>query len=121
MTNELTPEIRERMAALLNRYRQTLLERVTQAEAAWQKVDAQQQPQESLLELVRLIHGLSGSGTLYGYAKLSQESRDLELLLRPLVETQTLPDTPLRQRIQDAMARVKLASAAPDAPTSFDA
>lgn len=106
------PVWRDEMQLLGARYAAQLPARIGKIEAIWcalEKKFAQDESDESefapdrvldsanttspdeseisFFELYRLVHNLSGSGTIYGFPTLSEAAHQLEVLLLPLTES----------------------------------
>ncbi len=76
----------------------------------WRRVEAGEPAADDLPTLVRLVHGLAGSGATFGYPAVSKVGQDLEAAVSPIAETQK-PVT-ARQRKHVAELLVSLRHAA---------
>lgn len=108
------PDIQARLLRLQQDYTRRLPDKIGEIEQLWQTV--QEQPEtDSLQQLARLCHTLAGSGTSYGFAEVTEQCRQLEQLLRPVVEQDRPLDAALSQQIKHHLLHLTaLANQAPD-------
>lgn len=63
-----------------------LPDRLREIDEAWSRVQASAWSPETLKELHRLVHSLSGAGTTFGFPEVTRTSRDLERFLRSVLD-----------------------------------
>lgn len=68
-------------------YRRSLPQRLAQVCVLWQQALNGENPAEALAKLERCAHSLAGSGGTFGYARLGDAARKLELTVNPLVDS----------------------------------
>jgi len=66
-------------------YVQQLPGKIMELERIWERIQRRQNTMEHLLELRRLVHSLTGSGTSFGVKEISENARRMELLLDMIV------------------------------------
>lgn len=85
-------DIQQQLTALRLEYASSLKQRVEQIIEDLNSLSSHADPVTSLNDMFRQIHSLSGSAASFGYSRLSESCRQLELTLKEDVNRQTLPD-----------------------------
>lgn len=85
-------EIQQQLASLRDEFSANLVQRVDQMITDLNSLKSQADPFSSLDEIFRQFHNLSGSAGTFGFNRLSEQSRQLELILKEFINNHTLPD-----------------------------
>ncbi len=81
-----TTEIEQQLQQLAREYSESLSERLGSIAITIDQLEAGRVPAGGLKELYRQVHKLSGSAATFGYPKLGQSARQLELDLRFIID-----------------------------------
>lgn len=85
-------EIQQQLASLRDEFSANLVQRVDQMISDLNLLKSQADPLGSLDEIFRQFHNLSGSAGTFGFNRLSEQSRQLELILKEFINNHALPD-----------------------------
>ena len=91
-------------------YAAALPGRVAQIEELWQRLVAEEVPPAGLEELIRMAHGIAGSGSTFGFAQASHAARELEYALQPYQAAGALPTATQREGVAGLIANLKQAA-----------
>ncbi len=106
--------LEEELKDLWTSYAEQLPQRVDQIERLWNSWQDDQGNLEHLKTMRRLVHGLAGSGTMFGFAAVSDAARSLEQCLDSILEN---PHPASADRVTSLLlklTRVASESASPD-------
>lgn len=100
--------------ALSADYRARLPARLDDIESSWQSLCTGGWDLEALRSLHRAVHGIKGSGKVFGLPAVSEEAASVEADLETLMERTELPQAEALQRVASGLARLRarVASAA---------
>ncbi len=86
----LTPlHLQQQLSELRNAYLAQLPQKLAQLNETWAQLQTDWVA-ESAMSLHRQLHSLAGSGTTYGFPRITDEARSLESFIKPCVEDGTL-------------------------------
>ncbi len=106
----------EKMAELSDRFGRRLDAKVDKVEEAWNAFGG---GVSELRDLYRLIHTLAGSGTTFGYSRVSASALAIEEILLPVLGPVLAARSRMSagecRRVQELMAQLRLAIGTPDA------
>jgi|KBSMisStandDraft_5_1062788.scaffolds.fasta_scaffold76956_2 HPt (histidine-containing phosphotransfer) domain-containing protein len=88
-------------------YASTLPGRIAGMDQMWRAIARHEAAPDDLDRLVRVAHGLAGSGAVFGFDRLSVEARTLELELQVLLSSRTIASDGRKASIDAAIARVQ--------------
>ena len=88
-------------------YASTLPGRIAGMDQMWRAIAGHESEPDDLERLVRVAHGLAGSGAVFGFDRLSVEARTLELELQVLLASHTIASDGRKASIDAAIARVQ--------------
>jgi HPt (histidine-containing phosphotransfer) domain-containing protein len=88
-------------------YSNTLPGRIAGMDQMWRAIAGHESEPDDLERLVRVAHGLAGSGAVFGFDRLSAEARTLELELQVLLASHTIASDGRKASIDAAIARVQ--------------
>ena len=74
----MSPAMKEKMAQLRQSYRRMLPEKLAEIQGLWVRAGMKPGRDPAWLELHRKVHSLSGSGTTFGFSRLTQKAQELE-------------------------------------------
>jgi HPt (histidine-containing phosphotransfer) domain-containing protein len=103
--------IRTVISELRDDYASALPGRVAQIEQLWRRLVAEEAPPAELEELIRMAHGIAGSGATFGFAQASHAARELEYSLEPYQAAGALPAAAEREGVAGLIATLKQAAA----------
>lgn len=83
-----TPGLQEKLRLLVESYAAKLPDKIDQIDQMWGQLQSERN-EESLQTLHRMVHSLTGSGKIFGFAELSRVARDLEEDLKGMVKSKT--------------------------------
>ena len=98
------------IAALRDDYASKLPGKIVEIEELWRRLLAGDAPVAELRDVVRMVHGIAGSGTTFGLAAASAAARELGRFLEPIHAAGRLPDTVERERVAALIAALKQAA-----------
>lgn len=113
-----TAALQAALKALSADYAAKLPEKLGQIEQAWERLQQEGWNAESLGDLHRMVHSLSGSGRTFGFTLLSDVARNLELRLKQLAQGQKAPDEAEAHHIQVLLSELRQVSFSGDTSTS---
>ncbi|MDZ7661373.1 Hpt domain-containing protein [Thiohalophilus sp.] len=105
MRNKPT-DIQRRLEQLHNNYARQLPAKIEAIQCSWQGL-ADNMTADGLEQLMRQCHTLAGTGTSYGFARVTEHCRAIEQLLRVVIEQKRTPDTTLSQQINHHLTQLK--------------
>jgi len=82
--NPMQADVEQRLARLREDYARALPAKLDALEAGWR--EARHGGAGPWQELIRLAHNLAGSGASYGFSKLGDVARELELVIAGFLE-----------------------------------
>ena len=82
-------DTKERFENLRDRYAADLSEQVNNIQKYWHILINDPGDQESIQNLLKICHGLAGTGSSFGFTQLSEHTREIEHFLRPVSEKNT--------------------------------
>lgn len=82
-------ELEEKLNKLREQYAAELPEQVTDIYKYWQQLINNPGDQETIQQLLKICHSLSGTGASFGFTLLSEHTREIEHFLRPISEQNT--------------------------------
>ncbi|MBL7005140.1 MAG: Hpt domain-containing protein, partial [Gammaproteobacteria bacterium] len=85
-------DIRQQLELLRKEFASSLVGRVNQLINDLGSLTDKLNPDVSLQEIFRNLHSLSGSAGTFGFNRLSEQARQLELIVKEFSQTHTLPD-----------------------------
>ncbi|MDH4284655.1 MAG: diguanylate cyclase, partial [Gallionellaceae bacterium] len=106
------------LKALSDDYAAKLPEKLGQIEQTWKRLQQEGWNVESLGDLHRMVHSLTGSGKTFGFTLLSDVARNLEMRLKQLVQGQKAPDEEEAKRIEVLLSELRQVSLSRDVPAS---
>ncbi len=99
MVNSTASDVLEKLAALVAKFHQQLPDKIDEIDKLWNKIIENKASNKELVDLHLLIHSLAGSGGTFGATAISHLARDIEQIIKPLINQteQTLSSTIQRQ------------------------
>ncbi len=101
----------EKMAELSDRFGRRLDAKVDKVEEAWNAFGG---GVSELRDLYRLIHTLAGSGTTFGYSRVSASALAIEEILLPALESRSRINADECRRVEELLTQLRLAAETPD-------
>ena len=95
----------EKLEALRLEYQQMLPTKLENILALWQTIKKQKELGESMEEFYRQVHSLAGSGTTFGFSRLSSAAKELERGIREAQDSGSLLPASI-QILDDQMTKV---------------
>ncbi|MDH5480308.1 MAG: diguanylate cyclase [Nitrosomonas sp.] len=108
MTNSAV-EFEEKMRILVTSFAEKLPAKINEIELMWNQLQVERDT-DTLEALHRQVHGLTGSGKTFGFPELSIVARELEQLLKGMVQNNSSADEQLTDQIQQRISALKIAS-----------
>ena len=102
--------LRQAIAMLRDDYASELPEKIAEIEQLWRRLLADEAPVPELQDVVRMVHGIAGSGATFGLAVASDAAHELLRFLEPIHAAGRLPDAVERKRIAALIAALKQAA-----------
>jgi chemotaxis protein histidine kinase CheA len=102
--------LKRTISSLQDDYASKLPGKIAEIEALWRRLLADDAPLAELQDVVRMVHGIAGSGATFGLAVASDAARELERFLEPIHAARRLPDTVERKRVAALIAALKQAA-----------
>lgn len=93
-------ELQAQLKILSDAYAAQLPEKLQQVEQAWDNLSHAEWDEENFQAMHRMVHNLTGSGKMFGFANLSDVARNLEECLKPIMQTKAEPSEAQRKSIQ---------------------
>lgn len=113
--------MREKFRLLQQSYVKRLPDRFREVEQLWNELIHDSWDQKKLGRIHHMVHNLAGTGKTFGFAPISDVSRDLDVVMNDLLEngTQATPDQ--REKISRRISELKILvnKAAPASLTRF--
>lgn len=103
-------ELELKLAEIKCSYIRELPQRATDLCAAWDQTETGDWMQDSLRELHRLVHSLSGSGATFGFNDLSAKAHALEVPLAKLLDDSAADRSALSGLFESLLAALKSAA-----------
>ena len=94
-----SPDIQDKLAALLKNYRSQLSARLKEIDTLWNQVSEHGEMGDAGCELYRLVHSLAGSGASFGFSELSKKAKDFENSLKPYCDDALPLDQAAQQQL----------------------
>lgn len=111
MDNTLSAEIQQRLTELQALFHAQLPGRIAEMQQCWKQLKAQWQADE-LSRLHHICHSLAGSAGTFGAHELGDAARELDLLLKRLMQGPATPDTRQMAQLQSLLDRLLAAARA---------
>ena len=102
--------LKRTIASLRDDYASSLPGKIAEIEELWQRLLADDAPVAGLQDVVRMVHGIAGSGATFGLAAASDAARELGRFLNPIHAAGRLPDAAERKRVAALIAALKQAA-----------
>ncbi len=103
-------ELQTKLKALSDTYAAQLPEKLKQLEQALSQLPHTEWDEQGFQTILRLVHGLIGSGKTFGFASLSDVARNLETYLRQLAQAKTAINKDQRNHILGSMSELHQAA-----------
>ncbi|MBV9468825.1 MAG: response regulator, partial [Abitibacteriaceae bacterium] len=103
----------EQLNLLRQSYRAALPAKLIEIEKTWQGLQTAWNA-EALDSLHRQVHNLSGSGAAYGFTRVSEAARPLEILIQSIGEAQSAATAPQQEKFAVLFATLQQAASEPD-------
>lgn len=105
------PRIQARLQALRDNYAEQLPAKIGALRTLWEQLRSMPSP-DDLKTLQSLVHSLTGSGATFGYAKLSDAARILEVCLKDMLQHGGALDTVYSDRVNAYLQAIESAALA---------
>lgn len=102
--------LQQTIAMLRDDYASKLPEKIAEIEALWRRLLADDAPLAEFQDVIRMVHGVAGSGATFGLAAASDAARELLRFLKPIHAAGRLPDTVEREGVAALIAALKQAA-----------
>ena len=102
--------LQQAIAMLRDDYASNLPGKIAEIEELWGRLLADDAPAAELHDVVRMVHGIAGSGATFGLAVASDAAHELLRFLEPIHAAGRLPDTVERERVAALIAALKQAA-----------
>jgi two-component system OmpR family response regulator len=109
-----SPSLDSELQALYRRYTAQLQASIAEIETLWARCVSGADP-AALTALHRALHTLAGSGGTFGYTRLGNLAKAMQLALAPCLESAALPPALLESLLRQ-IEELKKAATSPDAP-----
>jgi len=113
MKAAISPQFTRMLEQQRRAYANTLPAKIAGLGLLWRAIVRHEAAPDDLARLVRVAHGLAGSGAVFGFDRLSIEARTLELELEVLLASRTDAGDGRKASIAAAIARVQDSVARP--------
>ena len=100
-------EVNKRIAVMRAEYAAKLPARIADIEQRWNALLAAGLPAAGLEELVRTVHGIAGSGAIFGMAAASAAARALEVCLESMRTLDAPAGEAERERVAALIAALR--------------
>ena len=94
---------------------QRFANKINEIEVAWSRLRDGPWHRETLQTLHRLLRALAGSGTIFGFSRVTDSARACERLLEPLLENDAAATPEQKTQVEAFVAALKHAADHPDA------
>ncbi|NOQ14229.1 MAG: response regulator [Methyloprofundus sp.] len=105
--------LEQRLNQLNQDYVDSLPEKIRQIEMLWRGLVKHDLGTQDLKLLYQCIHSLNGSGATFGYTILSEIAAIIEILLKPLMQTEQLPTIEQQSHISTLLIKLRKAALEP--------
>jgi len=85
-------QIEDELAKLRDKYKAELPAKINQIGRLWAKIKSSAWGTDHPPELHKCAHNLAGSGRTFGFADISTVARDLDLAIKPLIDSHNAPN-----------------------------
>jgi len=99
--------LQQAVEMLRDDYASKLPGKIAEIEERWRRLLADDAPVAELQDVVRMVHGIAGSGATFGLAAASDAARELERFLGQIHAAGRLPGTVERQRVAALIAALR--------------
>lgn len=106
--------LEQQLNALREAYAQQLPDKMKQLEQTWRLLILGQWTTEGFKALYRQVHGLAGSGATFGYARVTDTARAVELYIKPLLDQEPMPCDADLLKINALLGELRKVCAQPD-------
>lgn len=113
MPNNKYDLLEQRLNQLNLDYVASLPEKINQIETLWRGLVKQDLDANDLKLLYQCIHSLNGSGSTFGYTILSEIAEIIEILLKPLMQAEQLPNIEQQSHISKLLMKLRKAALEP--------
>jgi len=103
-------DLQAKLKLLGDAYAAQLPEKLKQIEQAWEQLPQDGWDDGGFQNLHRMVHSLTGSGKIFGFALLGDAARNLEAYLKQLAQAKAVPDEEQRKRIQVLLSELQQAA-----------
>ena len=111
--------IQQQLVQLRAEFAGSLSQRVNQVMADLKSLAVDGDSDGNLQEIFRQIHSLSGSSGTFGFSRLGEHCRQLELIIKEFINTHTLPDAKAIDHLQQGLQQLhQLIARGPDITTA---
>ena len=107
--------LQAKLKTLSDSYAEQLPELLKQLEQALSHIPTAVWDELDLQTILRLVHGLVGSGKTFGFATLSDKARKLETYLKQIVQAKSVISNDQRNHLQESMRELHQAAIYRDA------
>jgi HPt (histidine-containing phosphotransfer) domain-containing protein len=110
---EIHDAIRAQFKSLHQSYIAELPQKIARAREIWDQLPDDTWDDDAWIALHRLIHGLAGSGAIYGFPMISAAARALDIQLKAIVQEARTPGKKQQEELAALLDLVALAAQAP--------
>jgi HPt (histidine-containing phosphotransfer) domain-containing protein len=103
-------DIQKKIDRLRQAYLKKLPEKISEAEANWRNIAEAAWQAKTFVPLHRMIHSLTGSSAVFGLQDLSDTARQLEKLLRSILDGEHYPPGQLKDDLPRYLAELRESS-----------
>jgi HPt (histidine-containing phosphotransfer) domain-containing protein len=96
-------ELQEKIIASRNNYKKLLPGKIQKIEEAWELLINEPWNDEQFLTFHRMVHTIAGSSGTFGLPEVGQSARQLEILLKPQLDSGEQPSTKQKHQIRDGL------------------
>jgi serine phosphatase RsbU (regulator of sigma subunit) len=107
---EIHDAIRAQLESLHQSYIAELPHKISRAREIWDQIPDESWDEDSWLALHRLIHGLAGSGAIYGFPMISAAARAFDTQLKVIVQDARVPGKKQKEELAALLDLVALAA-----------
>src|SRR5262245_1866762 len=100
-------DAKARLDDLRRSYARELPARIRDLAEAWKRLDDGPWDRDGFQAFHRGVHGLAGSGAMFGFAELTGAARSLDLVLKGFGPGDRAPDRDLAKRIADGLDAIR--------------
>jgi chemotaxis protein histidine kinase CheA len=103
-------DLQAKLEVLKDVYAAQMPEKLKQIEQVWSQLPRGEWDEEGFQSLHRMVHSLSGSGKIFGFALLSDVARELEKYLNELAQAKTVLGEEQHKHIQVMLSELRQVS-----------